>query len=252
MNAVAGMTLRALAAHGVPALPAYRRALVRAFERFPPVFGRRAYADLYRRNARDRDWVALSLATFAEGEGDGAERLWDMAASTPHADVARQLRWHAIDEARHSRGYVTLLGLIFPAAVDEELLAQLKRLSPGYTRASPLRARRGSPYARAATVDEIIQMNLAEMRTRIQHLFQRPVLLAYCPAQQRPRVRRILDSLLHDETRHIAYTARLIERTAQQSGLEPVMELMHERLRDFNELTEAELAGDSRPAAYSY
>ena len=251
MNAVAAAALRALAEHGVPALPAYRRALVSAFDRFPPVFGTQAYADVYRRNARDRDWVALSLASFAEGEGDGAERLWDMAASTPDADLARQLQWHAIDEARHSRGYVTLLGIIFPRAVDQELLAQLRRLSPGYTRSSPLRARRASPYARAATVDEIIQMNLAEMRTRLQHLFQRPVLLRCCPPEQRLRVRRILDSLLHDETRHIAYTARLIERAAQ-SGLKPVMDLMHERLRDFNELTEAEIAGATCPAACSY
>jgi hypothetical protein len=243
MNPVAAMALGALAEHGVPALPAYRRALASAFARFPPVFGRKAYADLYRRGARDPDWVALSLATFAEGEGDGAERLWDLAACTPDAEISRQLQWHAIDEARHSRGYVTLLGLIFPRAVDEELLGQLKALSPGYTRASPLKARKGSAYARPATVDELIQMNIAEIRTRIQHLFQRPVLLRYCPPARRARVRRILDSLLLDETRHVAYTARLIERAARGSGAAPVMELMHERVRDFNEITEGEMAG---------
>jgi hypothetical protein len=243
MNAVAAMALGALAEHGVPALPAYRRALVSAFDRFPPVFGRKAYAELYRRGARDPDWVALSLATFAEGEGDGAERLWDLAACTPDAEVAGQVKWHAIDEARHSRGYVTLLGLVFPEAVDQELLTQLKALSPGYTRASPLKARKGSSYARPATVDELIQMNIAEIRTRIQHLFQRPVLLGYCKPERRARVRRILDSLLLDETRHVAYTARLIERAARQSGVEPVMDLMQERVRDFNEITEGEVAG---------
>jgi len=243
MNAVAAAALGALVEHGVPALPAYRRALVSAFDRFPPVFGRKAYAELYRRSARDPDWVALSLATFAEGEGDGAERLWDLAACTPDAEVAAQVQWHAIDEARHSRGYVTLLGLIFPEAVDQELLTQLKALSPGYTRSSPLKARRGSSYARPATVDELIQMNIAEIRTRIQHLFQRPVLLDYCRPERRARVRRILDSLLLDETRHIAYTARLIERAARRSGVEPVMDLMKERVRDFNEITEGEVAG---------
>jgi hypothetical protein len=243
MNAVAAMALGALAQHGVPVLPAYRRALVSAFNRFPPVFGRKAYAELYRRSARDRDWVALSLATFAEGEGDGAERLWDLAACTPDAEVAGQIQRHAIDEARHSRGYVTLLGLVFPEAVDQELLARLKALSPGYTRATPLKARGGSPYARAATVDELIQMNIAEIRTRIQHLFQRPVLLSYCSSERRARTRRILDSLLLDETRHIAYTARLIERAAQRSGVEAVMDLMKARVRDFNEITEGEIAG---------
>lgn len=243
MNAVARATLRALAEHGVPALPSYRRALLAACEEHPPAFGRKAYADLYRRSARDPEWVALSLATNAQGEGAGAEHLWDLAACTPDAHVAEQIRQHAIDEARHSRGYVTLLGLIFPKSVDAELLARLKNLSPGYTRNSRLRAKKGSAYARPATVDELIQMNIAEMRTRVQHVFQRPVLLACCKPARRERVRRILDSLLADETRHIGYTARLIERIAQTSGSEAVMSLMHERVRDFNEITDADMAG---------
>lgn len=242
MNAVARATLQALAEHGVPALPVYRRALLSACEKYPPAFGRKSYADYYRRQARDPEWVALSLATNAQGEGDGAEHLWDMAASTPDAEVASQIQQHAIDEARHSRGYVTLLGLVFPKSVDAKLLATLKKLSPGYTRKSALRAKKGSAYARAATVDEFVQMNIAEMRTRVQHLFQRPVLLAYCRPERRARVRRILDSLLRDETQHIAYTARLIERAARAQGASPVIGLMHERMRDFNAITESDLA----------
>lgn len=249
MNVVARTTLKALAEHGVSVLPRYRRALVGACELYPPYFGTKSYADLYRKGARDPDWVALSLATNAEGEGSGAERLWDMAACTPDPEVANEIRQHAIDEARHSRGYITLLGLIFPKAIDERLRARLWALSPGYTRKTPLRARRGSPYARPATVDEFIQMNIAEMRTRIQHAFQRPVLLAYCSRERRDRVRRILDSLLLDETRHIAYTARLIERAARESSASRVMQLMKERLRDFNELTDEEVAGSDLAAA---
>lgn len=242
MNAVARATLRALAEHGVARLPSYRRALVSACEKHPPAFGKKAYADFYRRKARDPEWVALSLATNAQGEGDGAEHLWDLAASTRDPYVAGQIQQHAIDEARHSRGYVTLLGLIFPDAADAKLLATLKKLSPGYTRNSPLKANKRSAYARPATVDEFIQMNIAEMRTRLQHLFQRPVLLGYCPPERRARVRRILDSLLRDETQHIAYTARLIERSARKSGSAGVVELMHQRLRDFNAITEGDLA----------
>jgi hypothetical protein len=242
LNAVARATLRALAEHGVPALPSYRRALVSACEKYPPAFGKKAYADFYRRQARNPDYVALSLATNAQGEGDGAEHLWDLAASTPDREVARQIQQHAIDEARHSRGYVTLLELIFPRQVDARLVARLKKLSPGYTHKSPLKANKRSAYARAATVDEFIQMNIAEMRTRVQHLFQRPVLLRYTRPAQRARVRRILDSLLRDETHHIAYTARLIERAAQSAGAARVVDLMHERMRDFNEITEGDLA----------
>jgi class 3 adenylate cyclase len=173
MNVVARMTLRALQAHGVTSLPTYRRALISACNVSRPPFGRKAYGDLYRESAVDPDWVALSLVTAAQSEGEGARHLWDMAACTQDTDIASRMQGHAIDEARHSRGYVALIELIFPEAVDEKLRKQLHRLSPGYTKTSPLTAAKGSPYAYPATVDELIQMNIAEIRTRIYHL-ERP------------------------------------------------------------------------------
>lgn len=242
MNVVARMTLGALAEHGVPRLRSYSRALASACTAFPPLYGRKQYGELYNRRASDPNWVALCIATAAQGEGEGAEHLWDLAASTPDADVARQIQQHAIDESRHSRAYVTLFDLVFPGAVDEELRAVLKQLSPGYTKVTRLAPAQGSAYARPATVDELIQMNIAEIRTRIHHLLQWPVFLGYCKEEHRDRVRRILASLLLDETRHIAYTARLIERVAQESGDQQVMDLMYERMKDFNEITEDEVA----------
>jgi hypothetical protein len=248
MNVVAKMTLRALAEHGEPLLPAYRRALISACNEFPPPFGTKAYGDLYRKSASDAEWLALSLATHAESEGDGAEHLWDLAASTRDADAARQLQQHAIDESRHSRAYVTLLDLVFPGAVERDVLRQLHGLSPSLTKATPLRAKPGSSYAHSATVDDFIQMNIAEIRTRIHHILQRPVLMKYCKAERRERVRRILDSLLLDETRHVAYTARLIEREARETGAD-VVGLMRERVKDFNAITDDEVGRRTLRAA---
>lgn len=242
MNVVAGRTLRALQAHGVTSLPTYRHALISACNTFPPPFGRKAYGDLYRASAVDPDWVALSLATAAQSEADGARHLWDMAACTPDTDIASRMQDHAIDEARHSRGYVALLELIFPEAVDEPLGTQLRRLSPGYTKTTLLAPAIGSPYAYPATVDELIQMNIAEIRTRFYHLLQRPILLGYCRPDRQARLSQILEALLFDETRHIAYTARLIERIAQESGAEQVVDLMRQRVRDFNDITDDEMA----------
>jgi hypothetical protein len=249
MNIVAEMTIEALREHGVPELPTYDRGLAAACTAFPPPFGEKEYGDLYRNSAFDPDWAALSLLTAAQSEGQGARHLWDMAACTPDAEVARQMQQHAIDESRHSRGYITLLGLIFHEAADEELRTRLRSLSPRYTGDSPLVPTAGSPYAYPATVDELIQMNIAEIRTRIYHLMQRPVLLDYCKADQQPRVRQILDWLLVDETRHIAYTARLIERAAQASGSGHVKDLMQERVKDFNEITEEEIGRRTLVAA---
>jgi hypothetical protein len=243
MNIVARQTIAALRELALPKLPVYQKALVIACAAFPPPFGSKGYGDLYRSSASDPNWVALSLIAAAQSEGEGARHLWDMAACTPDSEVARQMQRHAIDEARHSRGYVTLLGLIFPEAVDEEVQVRLRRLSPGYNENSILSPTKGSPYAYPATVDELIQMNIAEIRTRIYHHLQRHVLLdRYCGTEQRPRVRQILDWLLTDETRHIAYTASLIERDAQALGSERVIELMKERVKDFNEITEEEVA----------
>ncbi len=249
MNIVAGMTVKALDEHGVRTLPAYRRALVSACNEYPPLFGKRPWRELYRRSARDPEWVALSLATSSQSEGQGAQHLWDMAASTPDPDIAGQIKRHAIDEARHSRVYVTLLDLVFPGTITQQVRTQLRRLSPGYSTTSPLSPRKGSPYARAATVDELIQMNIAEIRTRTVQLLQRPVLLAYCDTDRRAQVRRILDALLYDETRHIAYTARLIERSALESGVEHIVALMQARVRDFNEFTKKEVARRTLGAA---
>jgi len=63
------------------------------------------------------------------------------------------------------------------------------------------------------------------------------LLNCYGEANQRGRARQILDWLLQDEGRHRAYTARLIEPAAQASAGKQVMELMRERVKDFNEIT---------------
>lgn len=249
MNIAAELTLKSLRSHYRAAGPYYRDALVTACCKAPPPFGTKNYEKIYRDVARDPNWMALSLIQNAQGEGEGSEHLWDLAASTPDAHVAAQIKAHAIDESRHAKAYVAMLDITFPDVVDNESRAQLVSLSPGYTQRSPLEAHASSPYASAITLDDLIQMNIAEIRTRMQHLFQRPVLLAYCRRDRRARVRRILDSLLLDETRHIAYTARLIERAARESGAAPVVDLMKQRLRDFNQLTDDEIAGRALVAA---
>jgi hypothetical protein len=243
MNVIARVTLDALRRQNLPDLPFYNSALAAACNDFPPPFGRKAYGELYRRSAVDPDWTALSLLTAAESEGSGARHLWDLAASTPEEGIARQIQAHAIDEARHSRGYVRLFSLLFPDAADDDVRARLRSLSPNYSTHTPLAPTPGSRYAFAATVDEFVQMNIAEIRTLIYHRLQRPILLdQYCSAPNRARVRHALEWLLIDETQHIAYTARLIEQAAQAMGAGYVGDLMRERVKDFNQLTEQDIA----------
>ncbi len=63
-------------------------------------------------------------------------------------------------------------------------------------------------------------MNIGEVRTRIHQLLLRPVITAYCSFGKREKLARILDSLLDDETRHVEYTARLINRAVKQGDSE--------------------------------
>ncbi|AZC21378.1 MULTISPECIES: hypothetical protein [Pseudomonas] len=241
MSDIAHSTLQALRQQNVPQLFHYDDLLCNACQKSPPLFGETTYADIYHEAACDPQWLAISLITNAEREGDGATRLWSLAASTPDAGLAAQIRQHAIDESHHARAYVQMLDIAFPGAVDRKLHAQLLTLSPGYSRQQAPVAVPGSAFAHPITLDDLIQMNIAEIRTRVHHLMQRPILLQFCPVDSRPRLARILDRLLLDETRHVAYTARLIEGFCTQGEAAQAKALMLERMDDFDAITRHEL-----------
>lgn len=240
MNIVAELTLTALSTNSFPPLPHYSRALALACDAEPPPFGMSAYGDVFRKVASDPEWLAVSLIANAEREGDGAGRLWSLAACTADTSVRAQIQQHAIDESRHSHLYGTILDITFPSAMDNHLRLLVESLSPGFTKASLLKPVEGSPFAHCITLDDLIQMNIAEIRTRIHQLLQRPMLIAHCEPERRSRLLARLDSLARDELNHVAYTAQLIERSAQEGRSEDVMGLMRERVHDFNEVTREE------------
>src|SRR5260221_10216281 len=207
----------------------------------PPPFGTKDYSKIYRDVARDPGWMVISLIQNAQGEGEGSGHLWDLAACTPDARVAAHVKAHAIDESRHAKAYVAMLDLTFPGVVDDEFHAQLTSLSPSYNQRSPLKPHEGSPYASAITLDDLIQMNIAEIRTLVHHLLQRPMLLEHCAPERRRRLTRLHDSVRLDEVRHIAYTAALIEEFASRGEAGAVNRLMLERMSDFNAITNEDL-----------
>jgi hypothetical protein len=98
-----------------------------------------------------------------------------------------------------------------------------------------------SPYASAVTLDDLIQMNIAEIRTLVHHLIQRPMLLAYCAPERRDRLARLHERLELDEGIHIGYTAALIEEFANRGKADAVKRLMQERMSDFNAITNEDL-----------
>src|SRR5439155_10089979 len=110
----------------------------------------------------------------------------------------------AVDESRHALAYLALLDLAFPGAVTPSFRSELNQLSPSFSMRQQFFAVDGSPYARTPSVDDFVQMNIAEIRMTIHHLLQRPALAMHCPRMNVPRITKILDALLRDELRHVA------------------------------------------------
>lgn len=216
--------------------PHYLDALRTALRANPP-YASGAYEGAYVEASADRRWLAASLLTNSFREGEGATRLWSLAACADDAEQQALLKQHAVDESNHATFYLTLLDLALPDSVDEPFRAELRQLSPGYTMAQPLFIVKDSPYGRAPTIDDFIQMNIAEIRTTIHHLMQRRALFGFCDAHALPKVRKLLDRLLRDELRHVSYTARLIETMSVEAGSERLNSLFVKRFTDFNKIT---------------
>jgi hypothetical protein len=221
--------------------PRYFAALESAvWEEFPP-FATGLYEEIYRTASTGAQWLAVSLMTNAEREGDGAKRLWSLAACCADEEEQRLLKRHACDESSHALAYLALLDLAFPGAVSESFRAELDQLSPHFAMTQELYAVPGSPYAHAPSVDDYMQMNIAEIRTTIHHLMQRQALKAHCPEQNLGKAKKVLDRLLRDELSHVAYTAVLIERKMASAKRGDMEAQFSKRLRDFNRITEEEL-----------
>jgi hypothetical protein len=88
-------------------------------------------------------------------------------------------------------------------------------------------------------------MNIGEIRTRIHQLLLRPVITLHCPAKNRAKLGAMMDALLDDETRHIAYTAKLIDNFARGSSRIAITNLFSRRLSDFNDITLDEVGQQS-------
>ena len=239
---VARLTLRALAREG-RALERYGRVLTKSCRAHPPPYGQAWYGETYRKLAADPRWLANSLIANASKEGEGSRKLWNLVARVEDEAIAEQVRLHAIDESRHALIYIALLNLAFPKAVGAAQLRELRRLSPGYAstdRPTPL-----EPSTTAIVMDELVQMNIGEIRTRIHQLMLRPVITLHCPANNRAKLGAMMDALLDDETRHIAYTAKIINDFADRSSRTAISNLFSRRLSDFNDITLEEVGQKS-------
>jgi hypothetical protein len=239
MNGVAEMTLEALKQHKLGPLERYGRCLRSNFEAHPPPFCAAWYGDKFREMARDPEWFANILVGNASTEGWGSSKLWVLAGKTHEEPISALIRQHAMDEARHSRLYSHMVELVFPGTVTETLKSEFQTFAPAFRsgdRPEPL-----PPYSHQEVLDNLLQMNVAEIRTMVNQMLVRPVLLAYCPEESRAHVTRMLDRLMWDETRHVGYTAQLVDQALASQDEAFVLDTAPRRLIQFNELTLGEV-----------
>lgn len=239
MNGVAELTLEALKQHNLGPLERYGRCLRSTFEAHPPPFSAAWYGHKFREMARDPEWFANIIVGNASTEGWGSSKLWVLAGKTHEEPISALIRQHAMDEARHSRLYSRIVELVFPGTVTEALKNEFKTFAPTLRRSDrpePLPA-----YSHREVLDNLLQMNVAEIRTMVNQLLVRPVLMTYCPEEARAQVTRMLDRLMWDETRHVGYTAQLMDEAMASQDAEFVLDTAPRRLIQFNELTLGEV-----------
>jgi hypothetical protein len=228
-------TIEALTACGCAALPAYQAALQNACQTHPPPFAEQWYGDKYRSIAVDGTWMAASLIANAEKEGEGSRKLWELAGRIDDPHISECVRKHAVDESRHALLYVAICELVFPGAMEGEVRAFAESLSPRF--ASDGYPSRQAGVSPNIVTDELIQMNIGEIRTMIHQYLMRPVIFAHCPMKAEARLMRTMDVLMNDEVRHIRYTAELIDDAARVDGGRFVNGVFADRLREFNGIT---------------
>lgn len=217
--------------------PTYLEALNWALREEPPPFGTALYEDMYRGASANGQWIVISLITNAQQAVESARRLWSLAACSADVEVQQLLERHAVDRSRHALAFLALLDLSFPDALMPAFRAELDKLFPDYSTSQRPLPLDGSPHARVPSAPDFLQLNLAWIRTVIHHVMQRSALAAHCPAENLPRARATLDSLLRDDLVRVADTAALIERHVGDAAPDALRALFCRCLRDFSEST---------------
>jgi len=238
MNNVSELALNYLQSYNCHISEDYVGLLRSACEIHPPPHGMAKYGNLYRECARDRQWFANSLAVNAYEEGYGSKQVWEFAQRIENRDFARLVRGHSIDESRHSKMFVALLDILFPTELETEVREEFKSFSPEYYPHShpPIEPSPEKVIDKFQVMDQIIQINLLEIRALILQLLLRPVAQAYATNESLPKVTCMSNLFIYDETKHVEYSAYCIGEFIKEGNCEWVREKIIQSQQTINEM----------------
>lgn len=212
--------------------PRYFASLKRAlWEEYPP-FATELYDEMYGSASSSSQWLAMSLITHAQREGERARRLWSLAAGlSENPNEQRLLKQHACDESEHALAYLALLDITFPGVVDPGFRSELNQFSPGFAMSQELSVSKEND---PPSLDDYLTLNIDEIRTTIHHVFQLRAIPQHCSADTLPQATKTLKKLLGDELNHVAYTAEIIEDKTKDSPAEEVQARFCKSVNNFN------------------
>lgn len=246
MNNVSELAIEYLQRYNCQISEDYKTVLREACEIQPPPHGMAWYGNFYRRVVRNPEWFAKSLIANAAEEGNGSRKVWQFSRCIENPEYAELVRNHSIDESRHSNMFVALLNILFPTQLEADFRAQLQALSPNYYHHKHPTA---EPFSgdrildKTTVMDEIIKINLLEIRALILQLLMRPVLQAYATPKDLAKVTTMSDLFIYDETKHVEYSAYCIGKYIQEGNQEWARDMMIYRQKTVNEMfiTDVEL-----------
>ena len=251
MNYISELTIGHLRRYGCQIPELYTELLQAATDLHPPPHSQAWYGKAYRQSARNADWFADSLVLNAYEEGNGSRQVWEFAGQVERPEFAELIRNHAIDESRHSKMFATLLDLLFPTQLEPETRAKVKAFCPGYNPGDLKSIESTSDSIDRVDdrfmMDQLIQVNLLEIRALILQLLLRPVLQAYAQPKDLAQVTRMTDRFIYDETQHIAYSAHCISEYATWGDRDWLRDRVIYRQSTVNQMFLAEVDEQTEP-----
>ncbi|TAZ73925.1 hypothetical protein ELH70_15335 [Rhizobium ruizarguesonis] len=218
-------------------LPHFTDCIRSAFSEVDAVFWRDQYLGFYWKCVTNvPGYIQDVVIANADAESHGSEGLHDLWQKVHGiSEVEDGIRNHYLDESRHARLFLHLTDLSFPEYLRE---ADETRLRNGlFDAPNASREKDDLEASIEYIIDNMIQMNIGEIRTRSHMFMIGPVLTAYAPREYKERVDGILGGLVYDEVTHIGYTANIMEEWCRNGHKKLIKDLYKRRLRDFNKFT---------------
>ncbi len=159
-----------------------------------------------------------------------------MAPSIRYKAASRLLQKHAIDESNQVYDYLTLLDLVFPDSVAPSLRQGLNQLSPGYCLGTLITSSKRK-YTDTNLLDQLVSINLAELRRVIRQVIQQQSLEAHASGTNLIQALELQKRMLTTTLGHLGQTAELIEVRSESINDEELRLIVCHRLYDFNSRT---------------